>query len=68
MPNDTTRGLPDDYREQTEILLKLPTKMATAVHRDPTKRPINRYRNPHMQSGFQRAEAHSYHGEYDHPV
>ena len=39
-----------------------------AALRDPTKCRIKRCRNLHMhvQSGFPRAEARSYHGEYDH--
>jgi len=37
-----------------------------AVHRDPTWCRIKRCRKPHMESGFPRAEARSYSGEYDH--
>jgi len=64
--------LPEAYQMTTErrsdIQWKLPTEMLTAGHRDPTKRRIKRCRNRHMQSGFPRAEPHSYHGEYDHSV
>jgi len=64
--------LPGAYQMATEkqpdILPQLPTEMATAGHRDPTKRRIKRCRNPHVHSGFPRAEARSYRGEYDHPV
>jgi len=51
-------------RERTEAIIRMTFTEKRAT--ETTKCRIKRWWNPHLQSGFPRAEARSYCGEYDH--
>jgi len=75
MPNHLTRGLPNAYRdghrrvdqERTETIIRM-----TFTEKRPTETLPNAESRDaeiciyNVQSGFPRAEARSYRGEYDH--
>jgi hypothetical protein len=70
MPNHLTRGLPNDYREANGYSTEAIIRMTFREKRATETLPNAESRDAeicicNVQSGFLRAEARSYHGEYD---